>query len=314
MGEIKQAHELLSPMLGSTIASTLFAVALIASGQSSTVTGTLAGQIVMEGYLRLRINPLMRRLITRLVAIIPAIVVIAIFGEDEVDSLLIFSQVVLSLQLGFAVIPLIHFTSDRKTMGDFAIKPIIKILAWLVASVLVYLNVKMVTEEAAGYFSSSESITGKIIIIIAGLLFVTLLIYSIMYPLISKQKNPLSIQMHPDMESIGQMQIPVYSRIAVALDFSDNDSKLLAAAIGQSKGETEFILIHIVESASAILLGDQTAKKIRNGLTFMLTNCGRKDTNPKASSASGKAPGKLLESLHRKMRICWWLVHTGTPD
>jgi manganese transport protein len=118
VGEIKQAHELLSPMLGSSFASTLFAVALIASGQSSTVTGTLAGQIVMEGYLRLRINPIMRRLITRLIAIIPAIIVIALFGEEKVDSLLIFSQVILSLQLGFAVIPLIHFVSDRRKMED----------------------------------------------------------------------------------------------------------------------------------------------------------------------------------------------------
>src|SRR5688572_26654965 len=134
VAEIKQAHELLSPILGSNFASTLFAIALIASGQSSTVTGTLAGQIVMEGYLRLRINPVMRRLITRLIAIIPAIIVIAMFGEEEVDSLLVFSQVVLSLQLGFAVIPLIHFVSDKKTMGSFAIKPLIQFLAWAVAS------------------------------------------------------------------------------------------------------------------------------------------------------------------------------------
>lgn len=321
VGEIKQAHELLSPMLGSTIASTLFAVALIASGQSSTVTGTLAGQIVMEGYLRLRINPLMRRLITRLVAIIPAIVVIGIFGEDEVDSLLIFSQVVLSLQLGFAVIPLIHFTSDRKTMGDFAIKPIIKMLAWLVASVLVYLNVKMVTEEAAGYFSSSESITGKVMIIIAGLLFVTLLIYSVIYPLISKQKNPLSIQMHPEMGGFSQLQIPVYSRIAVALDFSDNDSKLLAAAIGQSKGETEFILIHIVESASAIMLGDQTAdyetQKDKERLDFYVDELRQKGYQSKGILGfrhSAREIVRIVTSENADMLVVGAHGHTGLKD
>ena len=258
VGEIKQAHQLLSPMLGSTFASTLFAIALIASGQSSTVTGTLAGQIVMEGYLRLRINPLMRRLITRLLAIIPAIIVIAIFGEDRVDSLLIFSQVILSLQLGFAVIPLIHFTSDKKTMGEFAIKPLIKFLAWLVASVLVYLNVKMVTGEAADFFATSDSMAGKIVIIMAGILFGALLIYSIIFPLISK-KSIGSIQMHPEITGLQNIEIPVYRKIAVALDFSEKDAKLLAAAIGQAKEDTEFILIHIVESASAILLGDQTA-------------------------------------------------------
>ena len=126
VAEIKEAHQLLEPLLGSGVAPILFAVALIAAGQSSTVTGTLAGQIVMEGYLRLRINPWIRRLITRLLAIVPAVLVIAIYGEKEVDSLLVFSQVVLSMQLGFAIIPLIHFVSDKKTMGSFAIKPAVQ--------------------------------------------------------------------------------------------------------------------------------------------------------------------------------------------
>ena len=258
VGEIKQAHELLSPMLGSSIASTLFAVALIASGQSSTVTGTLAGQIVMEGYLRLRINPIMRRLITRLVAIIPAIIVIAVFGEDEVDSLLVFSQVVLSLQLGFAIIPLIHFVSDKKTMGNFAIKPIVQIFAWLVASVLVYLNLKMLTQEAIDFFTSSDNIVAKIFIIIAGILFVALLVFSIIYPLSVKTKRAVSIQMHPEIHGLQNIQIPAYKKIAVALDFSENDIRLLASAIGQASHDTSFILIHIVESPIARLLGSET--------------------------------------------------------
>lgn len=259
IGEIKQAHELLSPMLGSTIASTLFAIALIASGQSSTVTGTLAGQIVMEGYLRLRINPLMRRLITRLLAIIPAIIVIVLFGEEKVDSLLIFSQVILSLQLGFAVIPLIHFVSDKKTMGIFAIRPMTKFFSWLVAAVLVYLNIKMVTGEAIGYFNTSDNITGKIIIVASGLLFAVLLFYTIIFPFIGSMKKTGSIQMHPEIPGLQHIEIPVYNKIAVALDFTENDPKLIAAAIGQAKENSSFTLIHIVESASAILLGNQTA-------------------------------------------------------
>src|SRR6185503_6773214 len=113
VGEIKTAHELLNQFLGTKLAPTLFAIALIAAGQSSTITGTLAGQIVMEGYLHLRINPWIRRLLTRLIAIIPAVIVILINGEENIDSLLILSQVILSLQLGFAIIPLIHFTSDK---------------------------------------------------------------------------------------------------------------------------------------------------------------------------------------------------------
>jgi manganese transport protein len=122
VAEIKEAHRLLPGFLGN-VAPILFAVALIAAGQSSTITGTLAGQIIMEGYLRLRINPILRRLITRLLAIIPALLVIIIYGEHKVDALLVLSQVILSLQLGFAIIPLIHFVSDKKTMGIFVIKP-----------------------------------------------------------------------------------------------------------------------------------------------------------------------------------------------
>ena len=275
VGEIKQAHQLLSPMLGSTVASTLFAIALIASGQSSTVTGTLAGQIVMEGYLRLRINPIMRRLITRLLAIIPAIIVIAIFGESHVDSLLIFSQVILSLQLGFAVIPLIHFVSDKKTMGSFAIKPVIQSIAWLIASILVYLNIRMVTEEATDFFATSDNIMAKIIIVIAGLLFVLLLLYSIIYPLLSKKQKSVSIQMHPDIISLKTLDIPVYKKIAVSLDFSENDAKLLASGIGQAKQDTQFLLLHVVESATARLLGNETddyeTQKDKEKLDFFVT-------------------------------------------
>src|SRR5829696_8660424 len=121
VAEIRTAHELLNDFLGNNLTPTLFAIALIAAGQSSTVTGTLAGQIVMEGYLRIRINPWVRRLLTRMVAIIPAVIVILINGENNIDDLMVFSQVILSLQLGFAVIPLIHFVSDKKTMGQYSI-------------------------------------------------------------------------------------------------------------------------------------------------------------------------------------------------
>jgi manganese transport protein len=258
VGEIKQAYELLSPMLGSGIASTLFAVALIASGQSSTVTGTLAGQIVMEGYLRIRINPMMRRLITRLLAIVPAVIVIAAFGEEEVDSLLILSQVVLSLQLGFAIIPLIHFVSDKTTMGVFTIKPVMQFFAWLVASILVYLNVKMVTEEAAGFFATSESVIAKALIILAGLLFSALLVFAFIFPLVRKRKKSVSIQMHPDISEAISLDVPVYEKIAVALAFSEHDEKLLASAIGQANSNTKFLLIHVVESPTARILGDET--------------------------------------------------------
>lgn len=189
VAEIKQAHELLSPMLGTNLAPTLFAIALIAAGQSSTITGTLAGQIVMEGYLQLHITPWLRRLITRLIAVIPAVAVILINGENNIDDLLILSQVILSLQLGFAIIPLIHFTSDKKSMGVFAIKPFVIILAAIITTILVYLNIRMVYEQASLFFETSSSVLGKTAILAGGLIYISLLIVAIFHPLISKKKN-----------------------------------------------------------------------------------------------------------------------------
>ena len=142
VAEIKEAYQLLSPTLGVGIAGTLFAVALLASGQNSTLTGTLAGQIVMEGFLNIRLKPWLRRLITRLIAIIPAVICTAWYGENGVTKLLVLSQVILSMQLSFAVIPLIMFTSSREKMGEFANRLWVNILAWTTASIIVILNVK----------------------------------------------------------------------------------------------------------------------------------------------------------------------------
>jgi len=256
VGEIRTAHELLKPMLGSELAPVLFAVALIAAGQSSTITGTLAGQIVMEGYLHLRIAPWMRRLLTRLIAVIPAVIVILINGEDNIDSLLILSQVILSLQLGFAIIPLIHFTSDKKKMGTFAIKPFTIVLASLITAVIVYLNIRMVIEQAGGFFSDSGSLLWKAVIIIAALLYLLLLVVAVIYPLLSKkQADPLRI--HPQATPLSLQQIPEYNQIAVALDFSENDQKLMLHAIGQGNKKTRYILIHVVESAATRIIGKE---------------------------------------------------------
>jgi len=142
VAEITDAHQLLSPMLGVPVASALFALALLASGQNSTLTGTLAGQIVMEGFLDIRITPWLRRSITRGIAIVPAVIVTTLYGESGIARLLVLSQVVLSLQLSFAVIPLILFTSDRRKMGEFVNPAWIKVLAWTAAGIIVALNLK----------------------------------------------------------------------------------------------------------------------------------------------------------------------------
>ena len=256
VSEIHEAHKLLQQLLGSAIAPKLFAIALIAAGQSSTITGTLAGQIVMEGYLQLRINPWVRRLLTRLLAIIPALLVIIIYGDNKVDALLVLSQVILSLQLGFAIIPLIHFVSDKKTMGIFRIKYSTQVIAWLIAATLIYLNFKMLWNEVVIIFDNT-AILPKMLVVICATVFISLLVYIIIQPLISKRK-PASIQMHPDANSIGQLEIPVFRKIAIALDFSENDKKLIAYAIGQGKEDTSYLFMHIVESASAKLLGEQS--------------------------------------------------------
>lgn len=187
--EIQQAYELLPAALGSKLAASLFAIALIAAGQSSTITGTIAGQIVMEGYLHLRINPLLRRLITRLIAIIPAVIVILVYGEKNVDSLLIFSQVLLSLQLGFAIIPLIYFVSNKQTMGQFAIKPFTQFLAWLITAVLIFLNASMVINQLSDYFTESNAWLAKTVILLIATGLSALLVYILLYPFLFAKKR-----------------------------------------------------------------------------------------------------------------------------
>src|SRR5882757_8121683 len=150
VAEIGQAFELLSPLLGLGIASTLFAVALLASGLNSTVTATLAGQIVMEGFLHLRLPNWAQRLVTRGIAIVPVVIITALYGERGTADLLVFSQVVLSMQLPFAVIPLVRFVSDPNKMGQFAISRPVAILAWVVAGIIVALNLKLLFDTLVG--------------------------------------------------------------------------------------------------------------------------------------------------------------------
>jgi manganese transport protein len=146
VAELGDAYQLLSPLLGTGLASALFAIALLCSGQNATLTGTLAGQIVMEGFINLRLRPWLRRLITRVIAIIPAIIVVALYGERGTGQLIILSQVILSLQLPFAVFPLVTFTSDRAKMGPFVNPAWVKVLAWAVAVIIALLNAWMLVQ------------------------------------------------------------------------------------------------------------------------------------------------------------------------
>lgn len=321
VAEIREAHQLLAPLLGSGIAPILFAVALIAAGQSSTITGTLAGQIVMEGYLRLRINPLIRRFLTRLLAIIPAMIVIGVAGEDELDSLLVLSQVILSMQLGFAIIPLIHFVSDKKTMGAFAIKPTTKIAAWAIAAVLLYLNIRMLVTEAVKFFNESQNIFWKVVILAGGAVIIVLLAYIILFPLLSRKEKHVSIKMHPDLDSLKQLNIPEYKKVAVALEFSDSDEKLLAAAIGQGRSACSYLLIHIVESVSARLLGNESddyeTQKDQERLDFYVRQL--QDRGYDASGELGfkqrtKEIVRIVKAQNADMLVIGAHGHTGFKD
>jgi manganese transport protein len=270
IAKIEEAHALLAPLLGSKLAPILFAVALIAAGQSSTVTGTLSGQIVMEGYLNLRLNPWIRRLLTRLVAIVPAVLVIGIMGEGRVDELLVFSQVILSLQLGFAVIPLIHFVSDKSTMGEFAIKSWVKILAWLIASILVFLNANLVFDFAKAFLFGPTSLFIKLLLVLFILFFFALLLYIIIFPMIQSKKKQERTALHGAAVELDWTKAAPIDRIAIAVDFTAGDANLIKSAISQAHAGTELILIHVVESVTASyfqeISDDEESRKDRERL------------------------------------------------
>jgi manganese transport protein len=254
--DIEDAHKLLEPMLGSTMAPLLFAVALIAAGQSSTVKGTLAGQIVMEGYLNLRLQPWIRRLLTRLIAIIPALLVILIMGEGSTGKLLILSQVILSLQLGFAVIPLIHFVSDRNRMGEFTIPLWQKVFSWIAAIIIITLNIKLVYSQLADWINSSDSpILISFTIVPLCLFCMMMLLYIAIVPFITKNKIK-SVKFHTDFTLIHFEETAGYKKIAISVDFSTSDSKAINRAISLAEKDSEFVLIHVLESTNAFVYGE----------------------------------------------------------
>ncbi|KKO92828.1 iron transporter [Sphingobacterium sp. Ag1] len=257
VAELEDAYHLLGNLLGTEWASKLFAVALILAGQSSTVTGTLAGQIVMEGYLRLRISPTLRRIITRLLAIIPAVLVILISGEGRVGQLLIFSQVILSMQLAFAVIPLIHFVSDKVKMGDFAIKPLTKVVAWLIATIIAVLNLKLVYDEVVGWIGEANNIVVTVMLVVGAMGLFALLVMTVLYPILLKSK-PTELEVHPPFEALHFEDKGSFKKVVIALDFSNSDQKVIQYALQLSHKDTTFVVVHIVESASVKYTGDST--------------------------------------------------------
>ncbi len=257
VAEIQDAHQFLQPLLGTKWAPILFAVALIAAGQSSTITGTLAGQIVMEGYLNFRMQPWVRRIITRLIAIVPAVVVILIYGESVTGKLLILSQVILSLQLGFAIIPLIHFVSDKTKMKGFHISKITQVAAWIIATIIVSLNAKLVFNEIVGWLETSENpIVLWLTVVPLAFGFLILLLYIVFKPFITKAKQ--EFQNHsPHNLKLQFSKIGTYNtkKIAIAVDFSSADTIAINSAFELGGIEAKYTLIHVVETVGAMVYG-----------------------------------------------------------
>jgi len=258
VAEIQDAYKLLEHIFGS-LAPVLFAVALIASGQSSTITGTLAGQIIMEGHINLRIEPWLRRLLTRLMAIIPAVFTILYYGETGLGNLIILSQVVLSLQLGFAVVPLIHFTSDKKKMGKFAIDLKTKILAWACAIIIIGLNAQLVVQQLGEWVHASHSAAIWIHFLVEPVIFavVALMLYVLLRPLLFKHKDQPTYIPHGLATVIDELDAVKYHHIAVSIDFSQNDTESIRHAIMQGGKHAIYTLIHVVETAGARYYGNE---------------------------------------------------------
>ena len=257
--EIQDAHKMMAPMLGSTLAPMLFAIALIAAGQSSTITGTLAGQIIMEGYLNLRLQPWIRRLLTRLIAIVPAFLTIYFLGEDKTGDLLVLSQVILSLQLGFAIIPLIHFVSNKKRMGEFVIPLWQKIASWISVSVIVFLNCQMLFNKIKDWLQTSNySILIAVTVIPFMMLCLGILLFIAFEPLFKKAKHSISSQFHGNVPKINFESPKPYSTIAITVDFSSSDSKAINKALQLGGNQANYILIHVLESTNAVMYGENT--------------------------------------------------------
>jgi manganese transport protein len=247
--QIDQAQSMLSPLLGTTAASVLFSIALLASGQSSTLTGTFAGQIVMEGFLHLRLTPWLRRLATRALAIIPAVFTVMMAGEKGTFDLLLLSQVIISMQLPFAVIPLIRFTSDDRRMGEFASGPLLRFLAWAAAVIILGLNFWLAWIGVGPWLAAEWWRMAAVGPVVAG---VILLLGWITFGGVGRPRTGV----HADTTVAANLPEPVYQKILVPLDHTDHDRAAIAhaAAMARLHGARLHIL-HVEEGVTSQFFG-----------------------------------------------------------
>jgi len=273
--QIQQAQVLLVPLLGTSLAGVLFAVALLCSGQSSTLTGTMAGQVVMEGFLNFRMRPWLRRLVTRALAIVPAAFTIYFAGDQSTFGLLILSQVILSMQLPFAIIPLIHFTNDRARMGSFANSAWVRVLAWSTAAVIVGLNLRLAALAIADWLAEAgawRTVVWLATIPTAAVLLL-LLLWVTMEPLISRwtRKFGRAPVVLPETAGAEAAAAPVYHRILVPLDHTHLDRLAVshAAAMAKLHGAKLFLL-HVEEGVTSQIYGrDASTAEVEAGEQYL---------------------------------------------
>ncbi len=256
--EIQQAHQLLKPILGAYIAPFVFAIALLAAGQSSTLTGTIAGQVVMEGFLNIRMRPWLRRILTRSIALIPAVIVIALAGDKGTYRLLIFSQVILSLQLPFAIIPLIYFTSDKMKMGPFASRLWIKVAAWLITLIIVVLNLKLVYSEVIHWVPVLSPWWW--LLLIPGICLILIAIgYILLYPIFRKRRPGETAYAQISDQVALKIKPLLLKHIGVALEHSEGDAKIISAALAFAENhKIRLTLIHVVTTPGTAVYGSES--------------------------------------------------------
>jgi manganese transport protein len=310
--ELQQAHSLLSPMLGTTLAGVLFAIGLLCSGQASTITGTLAGQIVMEGYLHFKIRPFLRRLVTRLLAIVPTVLTVLFAGDAGSYKLLILSQVILSLQLSFAMIPLIHFTNDRRIMGEFVSGVGLKVLGWAVALGIVGLNIKLVIDQIGEWIQSSPAPTWIWTTIVPPICALgVFLLYIFFRPFIHlprKEAIPAWKKLAHFIrakEDKLDLDIPRYKRVGVALNFGDDDRKILSHALPLARQHDAILcLFHVVEGAGGVMFGpdayDAEAREDEQYLNQLAQSLGHRGVEVETFLGFGDVAKEIIRLVHEQ--------------
>jgi manganese transport protein len=271
--EIQQAHMLLAPLLGTSLAGGLFAIALLCSGQSSTLTGTLAGQVVMEGYLNFRMRPWLRRLITRTIAIVPAALTIYISGDQATLGLLLLSQAIISMQLPFAVIPLIHFTGDPARMGSFRNAVWVRLLAWTTAAVIVVLNGWLVVQQIGEWLNGAGRWRPLVwaVTVPTAIALLFLLGWIALEPFLTRRRLGSAPVTLPQTSGPQPAAAPVYQRILLPLDHTDLDQLALnhAAAMAKLYG-ARLYLLHVEEGVTSQIYGpDSSTAEVEAGEQYL---------------------------------------------